>query len=260
MFTKLKARVKTPRFWLIFLGAFLAASLVVNVAALIGVRSVIEPPAKGQFHDLFQESPIENPTNTTGTLLENTVDKLSGGVVPVLLFPKMTNFCGDPEGFELTIGACVDRFDATYISFMEELAINWETNYKAAIDAGLPEEAELINQWERHVAAHEFGHVLQYNYRTETLPLQSKYFGQEKGFLGRENEDMAECYAQLLYPLNDEVASKIGDSTTIEFYGFNSPEKFALCTEEQLDGVKEWLEKINYPLEGRWDGNSEPQS
>lgn len=255
MFTKLKARMRTPRLWFIFLGAFLATSLVVNVAAISGVYSVIEPPAKGQFHDLFQKAPIKNPTNVTGTLLENTVDKLSGGVVPIILFPKMTHFCGDPEGFDLAIGACVDRFDATYIAFSEELEINWNTNYQAAMDAGLPAEAELINQWEKHVAAHEFGHVLQYNYRTETLPFQGKYFNKEKGYLGRANEDMAECYAQLLYPIGDKVADKIGDNTTVEFYGFQSPETFALCTDEQLDGIKAWLKKINYPLEGRWDGN-----
>jgi len=244
----LRGRLRRPKFWLVILSAVLLFSLIINVAALIGVRSVIEPPASGQFAKLLQKAPIEKPTNVTQTLFEHTVDELSGGVVPVLLFPNMSQFCGDDSAFELNIAACVDRFDATYIAVSEELTLDWNKSYQSAQEEGLDAEAELINQWERHVAAHEFGHILQYNYRTITLPFQENF---ENGLLHRSNEDMAECYAQLQQPLTDTVAKKEGDYVDLSFYGFKQKQRFALCTEDQLQVIRDWLAAIPYPEANR---------
>ncbi len=249
---KLKSRLKTPRIWLIFLSLGLVTSIIINVVALMGIRQLADPPDEGEFADELQTVVIENPTNITGTLFEDTVDKLSAGVVPVLIFPRVSDFCGEPEGFDLVTGACVDRFDATYIAVSEELINNYQTNWEAATEAGLTEEAELINQWERHIAAHEFGHILQYNYLKKSLPYYEK-FGD--GYLGRAREDMAECYGQLQYPLTAEPAKKEGEYVDIEFYGFPAKERFALCTEEQLQDIRDWLKAIDYP-----EGNRLPEA
>lgn len=252
MFTlmkRLKERVLTTKFLIIVLSAALVTTVVVAGVALLGVKNLTTPPARGQFAELLQQPPIVNPTNTTNSLFEHVVDELSGGVIPVILFPKHTDFCINGDNIEEhIIAACVDPFNPIYIAFTEEFAEALESNYEAATAAGLEEEAELVNQWERHLAAHEFAHVLQFNYWQVTEPFQKHFEG---GFRRSAVEDMAECYAQLQYPLDDKLASKPGDYTMIDFYGFAEPEPFALCSQEQLDTIEEWLEAIPYPVTNR---------
>ncbi len=243
-----KRRLRNPLFWVIILAAALIASLVVSFTALKGIRDLVEPPMAGQFAKLLQKAPEKNPTNVTGTLFEQTVDELSGGVIPVLLFLNRSQFCGDDSAYALNIAACVDRFDATYIAVSEEVVIDWDEARESAREAGLPEEVQRIDEWERFVAAHEFAHILQYNYRTVALDYFEKF---SHGALDRRNEDMAECYAQLQRPLTDKVAQKPGDYIELEFYGFDKKQRFGLCTEEQLELIREWLAAIPYPEANR---------
>lgn len=242
-----RERLKSPRFWILLLSFSLATAILIAGVALAGVKNLTTPPAVGEFSKVLLGEPQVSPTNITDTLFEDTVDKLSGGGIPVLLFPNSTNFCGDNEeewDKGLRSGACVDPFNPTHIALSEELSQNFDRNYFAALEAGLTPEAELINQWERHIAAHEFAHVLQYNFQEISLPYEKSFEG---GFLGRTYEDMAECYAQLLYPMNDEIASKNGEQFSVEFYNFPEAERFALCTPKQLSTIEKWLQAIPYP-------------
>lgn len=239
-----RARVRSKNFWLFLTALTLITSLVVNVFTLVAIRGLVEPPASGEFSRVLQEVTVDSPTNVTGTLFEETVDELSGGVIPVLLFAPPTYFCGDSREYPLDVGACVDRFDPTYIAVNEQLSLNWSNNRAAAELDGLDEQAELIERWERHMAAHEFAHILQYNYRSVTLPYMDEFEG---GFLSRPVEAMAECYAQLLYPMSEHSNASTGDFVQLEFYGFQAPEQFGLCTDAQLDTIRRWLAAIPYP-------------
>ncbi len=248
---RLSEQLRQPKIWLTLLSAGFATMLVIASVAIGGIKSLTTPPPTGEFSRVLSGPPLANITNVTNTLFEDTVDKLSGGVIPILLFPNYTNYCLDSReewDMEMQSAACVDTLNPIHIAYSEELSTNFERAYESAKAHGLDEEAERVNQWERRIAAHEFAHILQYNFQEISLPFEKKFEG---GFLGKTYEDMAECYSQSLYPLSDDVAQKPGDFVEMEFHNFPKAEKIPLCTADQLDTIEQWLDALPYDAENR---------
>lgn len=226
---------KNASFWIAPLIA-----LVLSLGGVLGFSiyklfEATSPPTVGVFRAVM-DGPPGHPSNVTGTLFENVVDKLSGDRVPVLLFQVESHYCGGPEHGDLKAVACVSRFTPSYIAFQEDLAYRMKAAYDDAKEKGLEDEAKELNQWESHIAAHEFSHILQYNYREETLPFMDAFDPKEIPAV----ELMAECYASLVYPMS---------SDSIMFHNFTAAEYFPKCTAKQNQATKDWLNTIGWTPE-----------
>lgn len=191
-----------------------------------------QPPEVGVFQAAL-EGPEGPELNISQTLFEEVVDTLSGNRVPVLLYPEVTNYCRGPVGEDYVTAACVSRHTPNHIAVQQEFVYRYAWAWNQAKEAGLEKEARDISQWEAHMAAHEFAHILQYNYRAQTLPFLNVFGDGEI----EQVELLAECYASLVYPM---------ESSEMTFYTFPEPERFPACTDLQFDTTKKWLKEIGW--------------
>lgn len=222
----------STRVWLITLTLAFVTAVVIAVYAVTALLAISSPPPAGNFKAALN-GPQGTPSNITDTLFEHVVDELSGNRVPVLLFQQSTKYCGGPESGEMKTIACVSRFSPNHIAFQEELANHLQSAWVDAEAKGLTKDAQLLNQWESHIAAHEFAHILQYNYRAETLPYLSNFAPKEIPAV----ELMADCYANLIYPMGSERVS---------FHNFPKEENFTVCTKKQSDAALQWAGSIGW--------------
>jgi len=226
------ARVRTARFWVLPLGLLSATLVVLLIVSLTSIQTLTTPPGEGKFRHALEGEPGSG-SNVTNTLFEDTVDRLSGDRVPVLLFQNVSNFCRDSLEGEYRSSACVARFEPTHIAFAEDYANHLQSAWETATATGLTQEAELLNQWEKRTAAHEFAHILQYNYKQETDPYANMFSTQEIPAM----EEMAECFADVLYPMPAE---------TIRFYDFPAEESFPKCGADDREIIRSWLVVIGW--------------